>query len=1008
MNRSNNSSGMTIVEVLVSVIIISLVMGVLFALLLQIQKASTDVKKKSSLLISQNVVTKAIEKDMIEIGVKAISKCTFDQFGFNPDSLDASEVSNCVRIEYNKTYDIADTGYILIYKQKSENSSWVIRYGKGYYQDCTLGKTIDDDDYGSWKDTYSVVQKIDSDVNLVLTDDNSSISVNYTANYEMGKKYSEQKENMGNLFIPISDDNGYNYNLDLSFSFRLNDPAEPTPTNPKTIFSCDSDNLSCNCSGSTTNCDKTKVVTPVYQYVCSESKETETSVVGMNKNFVDLPSVIAAKLYKNRISSITFEDSTGKEDITGIDISYSQNGSVLLSYKQDPSDPTLYVATIYQLGGVSVYGNSVSSMFKGFTNLKTVDFKGFNSTGITNINSMFYECSSLTDLLNFDKFDLSLVKDVSMAFYKCSSLTYSPFKGRTDLGNVRNANSVFNDCKKLVGTDGLFDYNVEFPAYNITTLNGIFKNTGIKKFVMDGAGKSFPNLKNMSSMLAHNSVLLESSLLNLNVPNLVSMNNMYEDSDVLSTSRVENIKSPNLQSMSQFYRWCDKLTAHGFVNIDTHNVSDFSDFLCNCTSLEGDLDLSMLSFDSAILVTRMIAATHVVTVRLAKDGTNFNLDKVANAVWFLGNSNKFEHFVGPTFTMHNCLNANGMFYRTNTSNNYKDLFDVSFLELRNCYNFTQMFMESGYRAIDMSGMHSQVTDNTIDFTQIFFNSSYLTYVFFNDFEFKANINFFGVFDNCSRLTFVDGSFTTQEEIDKYLSGEGDYVLKNGKSPFDNFATEGVITSFAYAFKKCPLLRGFPDGYLDGLNISRYAPLSDAFSGSFSATISKAISISPERYKEIYKLVLPVVGTRFEDSVTSNSDYGLFYGCTNLAVIEIKGGQTYNLASTWDHASTFRDVGKRALEDGRIDKFTFILNNNVYKRNSSATESQNLEYGMKWIFNGFNMNTYANDTGKMEFVLSSNCNTAKTQYNALNGSFIAKIDDKFAQVTYVGPSGCTLS
>lgn len=80
MNRSSNSSGMTIVEVLVSVIIISLVMGVLFALLLQIQKASTDVKKKSSLLISQNVVTKAIEKDMIEIGVKSISKCTFDQF----------------------------------------------------------------------------------------------------------------------------------------------------------------------------------------------------------------------------------------------------------------------------------------------------------------------------------------------------------------------------------------------------------------------------------------------------------------------------------------------------------------------------------------------------------------------------------------------------------------------------------------------------------------------------------------------------------------------------------------------------------------------------------------------------------------------------------------------------------------------------------------------------------------------------------------------------------------
>ena len=107
---NKNNSGMTIVEVLVSVVIISLVMSLLFTLLIQVQKANTAVTEKSSLLISQAVVTKAIEADMIEIGVHSVSLCEPEDFNMGGSLIDKSAGYACVKLEYNLSYDVSDLG----------------------------------------------------------------------------------------------------------------------------------------------------------------------------------------------------------------------------------------------------------------------------------------------------------------------------------------------------------------------------------------------------------------------------------------------------------------------------------------------------------------------------------------------------------------------------------------------------------------------------------------------------------------------------------------------------------------------------------------------------------------------------------------------------------------------------------------------------------------------------------------------------------------------------------
>ena len=1036
-NRRENSGGMTIVEVLVSVIIISLVMGLLFTLLIQVQKASTDVKKKSSLLISQNVVTKAIEKDMIEVGVKAISKCTYDQFNLNDNLIntDEGEDYRCVRIEFNESYDLSDVGYILIYKQRDEK--WVMRYGKGYYRECAKGRTPEN--YATWNETYSVVQKLEDGVKLTVGKTSDKFKVSYSANFEPNKKYSEQKKNTGNLFIPISDDNNYTYNLDLSFTFRINIPTEETPTNPRLLFTCDEDGATCECIGSSYNCGLTR--TTGYTYTCSESKERSASVAGTDKSFTEIESVISARLNKTNIATVTFKNPgedkvTPPENTSGpIDISYSQNGSTSLYYKKNDTNNDLYDVYIYQAGGVSVFGTSLASMFKGFTNLYKVDFEGFKSSGVTNMSSMFSGDTNLKELVNFDKLDLSSVRDVSSMFMGCKSLRYSPFRNRTDLGNINNATSLFSDAyignykedyysaedpkKKESTKTYTFNYEVDFPAYNVTTLKYFLKNTGVNEFIM--TDKTLPNLKNMSGMLTNTSRLKILNMSNLNVPVLEAMYGFLEKSSVSETHFV-NIASPNLTTMKDFYAATTSLNNIGFDNFDTSHVEDFSHFFYKATGFSGTLDLRKMSFASA----DNVSATFELMTNLNKvyfsDDPSFNLDTVTRTDYMFSQDSRFYGFEGVAPSFRNALDVNHMFngvYTVANGTNYPYVdFDATFLHLEKCENFSYMFLQSGFTTINMSGMHSKVEPRdglTITLKGLFEKCKKLKYAFLNDFDIKAVADTESVFYGDDVLTFSTFDISNDEKTNRYLSGEGGYVyLKSdgsitenkseGANPFHNFIIQSGTKILTNMFKGCKLLRGFPEGYLDGILDHNDATYISMFEEAFSAPISSGVTFeSEDAYKNIYKIVLPFHLRLIEDSGN------MFKNATNLASIEFANSGERHFGGG-DSTASFHYLGKKALEDGRISAFDLKINDMlyIYDGDGSYSHAHRLSIAHRYIYSGFNFTSYANKTGNMNIYLSSNCDIAKEQYTGfeagISGSF--KMTNQVVKLNYIFPSGCS--
>ncbi len=86
-------------------------------------------------------------------------------------------------------------------------------------------------------------------------------------------------------------------------------------------------------------------------------------------------------------------------------------------------------------------GTNFYSFLDRSTNV--VEVLGANTTGITHMGDMFYECTSLTTV---HLFNTSSVTHMGSMFYWCTSLTSVPL---FDTSSVTNMNSMFQNCTSL-------------------------------------------------------------------------------------------------------------------------------------------------------------------------------------------------------------------------------------------------------------------------------------------------------------------------------------------------------------------------------------------------------------------------------------------------------------------------------------------------------------------------------------------------------------------------------
>ena len=113
-------------------------------------------------------------------------------------------------------------------------------------------------------------------------------------------------------------------------------------------------------------------------------------------------------------------------------------------------------------------------MFCGGTSNKMslTEIKGlenFNTSKVTSMGSMFYNCVNLTNL-NLSSFNTSNVTYMRVMFYNCENLT-SIDLSNFDTSNVTNMRSMFSGCTNLARVD-LSSFNTS----KVTTMRAMFNN----------------------------------------------------------------------------------------------------------------------------------------------------------------------------------------------------------------------------------------------------------------------------------------------------------------------------------------------------------------------------------------------------------------------------------------------------------------------------------------------------------------------------------------------------
>ncbi|MBQ3306620.1 MAG: BspA family leucine-rich repeat surface protein [Bacilli bacterium] len=283
------------------------------------------------------------------------------------------------------------------------------------------------------------------------------------------------------------------------------------------------------------------------------------------------------------------------------------------------SDPTSTEPVTTKLC-TSINDKPIVSMLNMFNGSKTtnIDTSSFDTSNVTNMNNMFYGCSSLTDI-DVTNFDTSNVTNMLAMFASCSSLTDIDVTN-FDTSNVVTMVSMFGGCSNLEKIDV-----TNFDTGNVKNMASMFGGcSSLTELDLSGfdlrGGNSFGSIA--SSIFGGDSSLKKLNLSNMKLP--ADMSHAIFRTGGTDSSPIEEIdvtgwdlsqttnalgmlgangsngfggtglkriigldtwNTSHITNMSQMFQGLSSLTTLDLSSFDTSNVTNTDDMFKDCTSV---------------------------------------------------------------------------------------------------------------------------------------------------------------------------------------------------------------------------------------------------------------------------------------------------------------------------------------------------------------------------------------------------------------------------------------
>ncbi|WP_240143724.1 DUF285 domain-containing protein, partial [Enterococcus hirae] len=131
---------------------------------------------------------------------------------------------------------------------------------------------------------------------------------------------------------------------------------------------------------------------------------------------------------------------------------------------------------------------AMSLMFSGMNNVTNLDVNGWNTSNVTNMSGMFLGMSSITslDVSGFDTSNVTTMSNMFRGMSNLTSLDLSDF----DTSNVTDMSVMFYDMDNLTSLDVS-----SFDTSKVTTMESMFKNTPLAKLTLGDHFKAVEDTK---------------------------------------------------------------------------------------------------------------------------------------------------------------------------------------------------------------------------------------------------------------------------------------------------------------------------------------------------------------------------------------------------------------------------------------------------------------------------------------------------------------------------------
>ena len=482
----------------------------------------------------------------------------------------------------------------------------------------------------------------------------------------------------------------------------------------------------------------------------------ETSILPEGQKFND--KIKSLSSFTN-VTKVIFDYGIPSDISKYPNVDISENGNIMGYINGD----TLYVVS----NGNIIANTNSARLFAYCYNLKSIDFtNNFDTSQITQMNSMFETCTNLVEIKGVEKWNTSKVKDISYMFVGCRNLQ-NVNVSKFNTSKITNMDYTFKECNKLSGeitisnintnyyreifkdcsTDSSAKFIVKYTdeatkvvaermvatkstnsnvvlggipstlmageQFNSTIkgMNGFANVTEIqfvqKSGTLSGTDVSETKDGSIKARISGNILYVEANGDIFANPDCYTMFHSFEK---IQKIYFTNFNTSQVINMGRMFWSCRSLTSLDLSNFNTSNVTDVNMLFDLCQSLTR-LDLS--NFDTSN-ITDMGSMFNACYALKSVDLSNFNTSKVTNMGFMFYYCRSLTRLDLSNFDTSNVTNMSLMFSECESLTSL----DLSNFNTSRVTNMQSMFKTS-YKLSSIKGIENFNTSNVTNMKEMF-------------------------------------------------------------------------------------------------------------------------------------------------------------------------------------------------------------------------------------------------------------------------------------------------